>query len=124
MSHGIDPLLADDIYVDCELFTPRLQSLLRLGRDECRMKQRGRNLRSKRSVNMSFSELVQRIVQNDTNATEQYIEKFHRAFWAATFSRIILRLAIARGNLVLPRMPRIFKQNGSYQRPCRGIFVL
>jgi hypothetical protein len=37
--------------------------------------------------------------------------------------RIILRLAIVRGNLVLPRMPRIFGQNGSYQRPCRGIFV-
>jgi hypothetical protein len=27
--------------------------------------------------------------------------------------RIILRLAIVRGNLVLPRMPRIFGQNGS-----------
>jgi len=37
--------------------------------------------------------------------------------------RIILRLAIVRGNLVLPRIPRIFGQNGSYQRPCRGIFV-
>jgi hypothetical protein len=37
--------------------------------------------------------------------------------------RIILRLAIVRGNLVLPRMPRIFGQNGSYQRPCRGILV-
>ena len=28
-----------------------------------------------------------------------------------------LRLAIVRGNLVLPRMPRILGQNGSYQRP-------
>src|ERR1700719_1087508 len=37
--------------------------------------------------------------------------------------RIILRLAIVRGNLVLPRIPRILGQNGSYQRPCRGIFV-
>src|ERR1700719_2883582 len=34
--------------------------------------------------------------------------------------RMILRLAIVRGNLVLPRIPRIFGQNGSYQRPCRG----
>ena len=25
--------------------------------------------------------------------------------------------------LILPRMPRIFGQNGSYQRPCRGILV-
>ena len=33
------------------------------------------------------------------------------------------RFAIVRGNLVLPRMPRIFGQNGSYQRPCRGILV-
>jgi hypothetical protein len=28
-----------------------------------------------------------------------------------------------RGNLVLPRIPRTFGQNGSYQRPWRGIFV-
>jgi hypothetical protein len=40
-----------------------------------RMKRRGKKLESKRGVNMSFSELVQRIVQRDTNGAQQELEK-------------------------------------------------
>ncbi len=39
------------------------------------MKKRGKKVESKRGVNMSFSELVQRIVQRETNGTEQEPEK-------------------------------------------------
>jgi hypothetical protein len=39
------------------------------------MKQRGKKKETKRGVNMSFSELVQRIVQRDTNGAEQKVEK-------------------------------------------------
>jgi hypothetical protein len=35
------------------------------------MKRRGKKLESKRGVNMSFSELVQRIDQRDTNRAQQ-----------------------------------------------------
>ncbi len=43
--------------------------------DRVPMKKRGKKVESKRGVNMSFSELVQRIVQRETNGTEQEPEK-------------------------------------------------
>jgi len=39
------------------------------------MKQRAKKLESKRGVKMSFSELVQRIAQRDTNGAEPELEK-------------------------------------------------
>ena len=39
------------------------------------MRQRGKKLESKRTVNMSFSELVQRIGQNEMNGSELKLER-------------------------------------------------
>jgi hypothetical protein len=39
------------------------------------MNQRNKNKETKLGVNMSFSELVQRIVQRDANGAEQKLEK-------------------------------------------------
>ena len=62
------------------------------------------------------------IVENSGSSAYAKSSAFSSGFLGHIL-RIILRLAIVRGNLVLPRMPRIFGQNGSYQRPCRGILV-
>ena len=65
---------------------------------------------------------LRRIVENSGSSAYAKSSVFSSGFLGHIL-RIILRLAIVRGNLVLPRMPRIFGQNGSYQRPCRGILV-
>ena len=39
------------------------------------MKQRGRKLASKPRLNMSFSELVQRIIQKDLNGEQEKLDK-------------------------------------------------
>jgi len=39
------------------------------------MRQRSKKLKSKRTVNMSFSELVQRIVQKEINGAEPELKK-------------------------------------------------
>ena len=39
------------------------------------MKHRGKKLQSKRGVNMPFSELVQRIIQRDTNGAQQELDE-------------------------------------------------
>src|SRR4029078_9063142 len=62
-----------------------------------------------------------RIVENSGSSAYAKSSAFSSGFLGHIL-RIILRLAIVRGTLVLPRMPRIFGQNGSYQRPSRGIF--
>ena len=56
------------------------------------------------------------IVENSGSSAYAKSSAFSSGFLGHIL-RIILRLAIVRGNLVLPRMPRIFGQNGSYQRP-------
>jgi len=42
------------------------------------MKKRGKKVESKRGVNMSFSELVQRIVQRETNGESKSLRSLNR----------------------------------------------
>jgi hypothetical protein len=39
------------------------------------MKQRGKKLASKLRLNMSFSELIQRIIERDTNGAQEKLDK-------------------------------------------------
>ena len=75
-----------------------------------------------RTLSAAHRASLRRIVENSGSSAYAKSSVFSSGFLGHIL-RIILRLAIVRGNLVLPRMPRIFGQNGSYQRPCRGIFV-
>ena len=74
-----------------------------------------------RTLSAAHRASLRRIVENSGSSAYAKSSAFSSGFLGHIL-RIILRLAIVRGNLVLPRMPRIFGQNGSYQRPCRGIF--
>src|SRR4029079_9513329 len=65
---------------------------------------------------------LRRIVENSGSSAYAKSSAFSSGFLGHIL-RIIHRLAIVRGNLVLPRMPRIFWQNVSYQRPCPRILV-
>ena len=73
-----------------------------------------------RTLSEAHRASLRRIVENSGSPAYAKSSVFSSGFLGHIL-RIILRLAIVRGNLVLPRMPRIFGQNGSYQRPCRGI---
>ena len=75
-----------------------------------------------RTLSEAHRASLRRIVENSGSSAYAKSSVFSSGFLGHIL-RIILRLAIVRGNLVLPRMPRIFGQNGSYQRPCRGILV-
>src|SRR4029079_13531463 len=65
---------------------------------------------------------LRRIVENSGSSAYAKSSAFSSGFLGHIL-RIMLRLAIVRGNLVLPRMPRIFGQNGSDQRSYPGILV-
>src|ERR1700735_2249272 len=73
-----------------------------------------------RTLSAAHRASLRRIVENSGSSAYAKSSAFSSGFLGHIL-RIILRLAIVRGNLVLPRMPRIFGQNGSYQRSCRGI---
>src|SRR4029077_16444322 len=75
-----------------------------------------------RTLSEAHRASLRRIVENSGSSAYAKSSVFSSGFLGHIL-RIILRLAIVRGNLVLPRMPRIFGQNGSYQRPSRGILV-
>ena len=75
-----------------------------------------------RTLSEAHRASLRQIVENSGSSAYAKSSVFSSGFLGHIL-RIILRLAIVRGNLVLPRMPRIFGQNGSYQRPCRGILV-
>ena len=52
------------------------------------MRQRGKKLELKRTVNMSFSELVQRIVQKEMNGSEPGLEKPKRKKTTSELPRV------------------------------------
>src|ERR1700693_6202358 len=62
---------------------------------------------------------LRRIVENSGSSAYAKSAAFSSGFLGHIL-RIILRLPIVRGNLVLPSLPRIFGQNGSYRAEVAG----